>query len=151
LIRPTKNSCNVVFAPDQGTGVLIAREFLEYPDLLNYLIDGINQCRWIVCIFLLPGTLNLLLFCLVGVVCGRHPAYLFLTSNVNQSRSGKPLGSGLTFCYSKTKSALPLVPDQVDYSISKGLYPNNSCFLVLKAPFWGQKQSHMQSALLPAP
>jgi len=31
LIRPTKNSCNVVFAPDQGTGVLIAREFLEYP------------------------------------------------------------------------------------------------------------------------
>jgi len=33
LIRPTKNSCNVVFAPDQGTGVLIAREFLEYPDL----------------------------------------------------------------------------------------------------------------------
>jgi hypothetical protein len=31
LIRSTKNICNVVFAPDQGMGILIAREFLEYP------------------------------------------------------------------------------------------------------------------------
>jgi hypothetical protein len=32
LTRPTKKICNVDFAPDQGMDVLIAREFLEYPD-----------------------------------------------------------------------------------------------------------------------
>ena len=48
LIRPTKNSCNVVFAPDQGTGVLIAREFLEYPELGGYYLVTDNKAHvWV--------------------------------------------------------------------------------------------------------
>jgi hypothetical protein len=39
--------------------------------------------------------------------------------------------------------------DQVNYSISKGLCPKNSCFLSLKAPFGGQKQYCKRRVLLP--
>src|ERR1035437_6534295 len=61
--------------------------FVKALELIRLLVNFINQRRWIVWIFLLPCTLYFCLLRLITVVCGRHPAYLFLAGNVNQSRS----------------------------------------------------------------